>query len=246
MHVVGFRVEVGPVRPARVREVPARGVHEPLGLAGRARGVNDEERVLGIEEFSFVHVGLRLDNVVPPHVAASLPGNLLAGAAHHKHVLEVGEIGSGLVGGRLHFKLCAATVLTVSRDEQLRAGVFEAKAHGLGRETTEDERVHGTDAGAGERNDDRLNEHGQVHDDPVAGPNAERGEAVGGLGHAALQVGVGNRLAVARFTLEEKRDLLAVASVNVPVDAVHSDVQPPARKPGRLGYGEPVGALHRR
>ncbi len=56
--------------PGRLREVPAGGVHQALGLAGGAGGVHDEQRRLGVERFRVVDVGGLPDDVVPPHVAA--------------------------------------------------------------------------------------------------------------------------------------------------------------------------------
>src|SRR5690606_154341 len=47
--VLALGVEVRPVRPGGVGEVAAAGVDQPLGLPGGAGGVDDEQRVLGVE-----------------------------------------------------------------------------------------------------------------------------------------------------------------------------------------------------
>ena len=59
----------------------------PLGFAGRARGVHDVERVLGVVRLGGVLVGLLVDQVVPPDVAALGPVDVLPGAPDDEHVL---------------------------------------------------------------------------------------------------------------------------------------------------------------
>ena len=61
----------------------------PFGLAVVPRGVEDEQRVLGVERLGRVLGGLAGSTiVVPPHVPALGPGDVLAGAADHEHVLD--------------------------------------------------------------------------------------------------------------------------------------------------------------
>jgi hypothetical protein len=197
--------------------------------------------VLGVEGLRIVRIGLRIDRVVPPEIAALGPRHVQAGAAHDEHVLEGGQISRRLIGDRFHLDPLAAAVLPVARHEQLRPGVLEAEAHGLSREPAEDERVHGADPRAGERDHHGLDEHRQVDDHAVARFDAERGEPVRGARHAALQLGVGDRLAVARLALEEQRDLVAPPGRDVPVDAVGGDVEPAAGEPRRLGNAQALG-----
>src|SRR5690606_29015860 len=102
---------------------------------------------------------LRIDDLMPPQVASLSPRHLLPRATNDQHVLEVWEAIRGSVSRRLHLDLRASTVLTVARDEQLRSGVFEAKPYRFRRESSEDGRVHGTDAGARERDDHGFDEH---------------------------------------------------------------------------------------
>jgi hypothetical protein len=90
----------------------------------------------------------------------------------------------------------------------------------LGGEAAEDHRVRGADPGAGEHRDDGLGDHRQVDRDRVALADAELGQGVGGLADLTLQVGIGDGAGVARLALEVDRDLVAVAGLDVPVDAV--------------------------
>jgi hypothetical protein len=247
VHVVGLRVEDGPVGPARGGEVAAARVHEALRLPRRAARVHDEERGLGVERLRLVGVGLRVDEVVPPQVAALRPrhvGGLVARAPHDEHVLDLVLAAHGVVGGGLDRYRASPTELPVGGHEQLRPRVLDAELQRLAREPAEDERVDRPDPGDRERDDDRLGDHGEVDDDAVALADAEAAEPVRGLHDLALQLRVGDVAAVAGLALDVQGDLLAAAGRHVPVDAVDGDVEAAAGEPGRLGHGEAaVGQL---
>src|SRR5260370_35660551 len=67
---LGGRVDPG--------QVPAGGVHDALGLAGGARGVEQVQHVLGVHLLGRAVGGGILDEVVPPDIAAALHVDLLA------------------------------------------------------------------------------------------------------------------------------------------------------------------------
>ena len=70
-------------RERRIQQVPRLTVLHPLRLAGRARGVEDEQRVLGVERLGrTLRRGIR-HRLVVPHVATLAPRHLVAGAPHH-------------------------------------------------------------------------------------------------------------------------------------------------------------------
>ncbi len=89
IHVgLGLDVEHVVVRVGRLRQVAAGGVHDALGLAGGARRVEQEQRMLGVERLRRVLGRRRVDGVVPPQVAALGPRRVNSGAAHHQNVLD--------------------------------------------------------------------------------------------------------------------------------------------------------------
>ncbi|CAM5708308.1 hypothetical protein SALBM217S_07751 [Streptomyces griseoloalbus] len=161
---VGLRLEVEhrPVRVRRLGQVAAGGVQDALRLTRGARGVEDEQRVLGAERLRGVLAALRVDHVVPPHVAALGPGDVLAGAADDEDVLHVVHPGDGLVHGRLQGGRLAAPVAAVGGDDDPRVRVLDAGGERVGRETAEDDRVRGADAGAGQHRDGGLRDHRHV------------------------------------------------------------------------------------
>src|SRR5699024_10331198 len=94
-----LRVEVRPVRPGGVGEVAAGGVDQALRPARRTGRVDDEQRVLGVEGHGLVLGARRVHGLVPPHVPAGGPADVVPGAAHDEDVLEMGQVAGGLVGG---------------------------------------------------------------------------------------------------------------------------------------------------
>ena len=55
---VGFEVEDGPMSPRRLGQIAAGGVQDSFGLPGGALGVQNEERMLAVEELRLVLNGL--------------------------------------------------------------------------------------------------------------------------------------------------------------------------------------------
>ena len=158
------------------------------------------------------------------------PGDVLAGTAYDEDVLDAGARRDRLVDRGLEGEGAALAVAAVGGDDQLGVGVLDARGQRLGGEPAEDDRVRGAEAGAGQHRDSGLGDHRQVDRDAVAGAYAELGQRVRGLRDLGQQVGVRDRAGVARLALEVDRDLVAVAGLDVPVEAVDRDVEPCRRR----------------
>lgn len=184
--------------------------------------------------------GLAVDELVPPHVASRRPGHLVAGAAHDEDVLNVVHPRHRSVGvGRDRHRLAAAK-LPVGGHQQLRAGVGDRQAQRLGGEPAKDQGVHRPDPGAGQHHHERLHEDGQVDHHPVTTADAQLGLGMRGLPNQTLQLRVGDAACVARLALPQHRDLLAQPALDVPVHAVHGDVE---GAPGEPAVERRVGAV---
>ena len=198
--------------------------------------VDRDRRVVG---------GLALDDVVPPHVATLDHGRaraLVADPADHEHVLDGRGRLERFVDGRLERRRLAAAPAAVGGDDELRLRVVDPVAQRLGGEPAEDDRVRRADPGAGQHRDGQLRDHRHVDGDPVAGPDAELDQRVGGLLDLALEVGVGDRPGVAGLADPVVGDLVAEPALDVPVDAVVGDVELAADEP----LGERQVPLERR
>ena len=88
--VVVLQVEDPAVGGRHPGQVAAGRVEDPLGLPGRARGVEDVERVLGAHHLGLALGGLRGHELVVPDVAALDPADLVLGAPHHHAGVHAG------------------------------------------------------------------------------------------------------------------------------------------------------------
>jgi hypothetical protein len=231
-------------------------VDDPLGLAGGARGVEDEELVLGVHLLgrpveAAVGVARLAHEAVPPVVAPLLDLGerrvaLRPGAAlHHHHVLDARALGERLVGVALERDHLAAAVRPVGGDEHPALRVVDAVAQRLGREAAEDHRVDGADARAGEHRHHRLGDHRQVDGDPVPLLHAEAVEDEGELVDLAVEVPVGEGALVAGLALEDERRLVAARAVHVAVEAVDARVERAVGEPPRVRRRPVEGAGER-
>ncbi len=163
--------------------VAAMVADDPLGLAGRARGVEDVERVGGLDRHAVDRMS-GLDNFGPIQVAA--------GSQLGRHLRPLQDDGvPGLVRGSLDRAVEQRFVrddlgtldAARGRDDQDRLGVVDAGRELVGGKAAEHHRMDGADAGAGEHGDQRLGHHRHVDDDPVAlgrrhgGPGRPRSRA---------------------------------------------------------------------
>ena len=182
----------------------------PLGLPGRAGGVEDEERMLAVERLGGADAR-RVDlQLVPPVVAARRPVDLQAGPAIDDDVLERRADGRGAVGILLERDDLAAAIAAVGGDQHLRLAVLDPPGEGLGAEAAEDHRVRRADPGTGQHRDDQLGDHRHVDRDDVALLHPQALEDVGELADLAEQVLIAEHAALARLALPDDRGLVLV------------------------------------
>jgi hypothetical protein len=142
-----------------------------------------------------VGVGLAVDDVVPPDVAAVVPVDVVAGAAHDEDLLDrVGQCCERLVDGGLEGGgRDRAGTAAVGGDDDLGLGVVDAAAQRLGGEAAEDHRVRGAERAQASIATDGLGDHRHVDRRPVAGFDAEAAvRALAAWETSSVQVGVGD------------------------------------------------------
>jgi hypothetical protein len=121
----------------------------------------------------------------------------------------------------------------------------------MGRKTSEDDRVHRSDARTGEHRYDGLGNHRHVDHDAVAGLHAESDEDTTERRHVLQQSGVGDRLLRPRDgAVVDQRRAFAVPGDDVPVERVVAGVEGAVGEPGEergalgveddLRFGEPI------
>ncbi len=235
-HVVFLEVEDPVGGGDHAGQIAAGGVHDALGLAGGAGGVEDVEHVLGVHRLGLAVAGGVLHQAVPPVVAPlfDVHGELRPAALHHHHVLDGRAVLQGLVRELLERQDAAAAVAAVGGDEQLGLGVVDPVAERLGAEAAEDHRVNGADARAGQHGDGELGNHRQVDGHAVALAHPQALQHVGELVDLAVELPVGEGAAVAGFALPDQSRLVALAGsirADVAVETVDADVELAAHEP---------------
>ena len=113
-------------------QVAGRGVQNALGFAGRAAGVEDEERMFAVERLGGA-IGRGVGHqLVPPEVAARLHVDLLIAAIEDDALLDRRRLGQGGIDVLLERHDLAAPPAAVGGDDQLGLGVVVAVGDGLG------------------------------------------------------------------------------------------------------------------
>ncbi len=198
--------------------VAAGGVDQALGLAGGAGGVEDVERIFGVERLGGAVGRGGGHEVVPPVVAAFDHFDGRAGALVDDDVLDGVAGGHGFVDGALELDLVAAAVAGVLGEDGDAGGVVDAVGDGVGGESAEDDGVDGADARAGEQGDGELGGHAHVDGDAIAFLDAEGLEGVGELLHFDVQLGVGEAADFAGLAFPDEGGLVGARAEDVAVD----------------------------
>jgi hypothetical protein len=116
----------------------------------------------------------------------------------------------------------------VDGDQHLGARDLHALLDRLGREPAEHDVVRRADPRAREHRDDHLGDHRQIDPDDVSLADAQLLERIREPLHVAVQVGVGDRALLALLARPVKRDAIAAAGLDVPVQAVVGHVERPS------------------
>ena len=230
-HVVVVHVEDPLVRARHVREVAAGGVLHRLRLRGRARGVQQEQDVLRGAGLGLALGRLVGDQLVPPVIAARLERDIVArSGAGPRPARRSGRARSSASAVRLSGILPPLRQPSSWVISTEAPGARQSLSERLRGEAAEDDDVRGADSGAGEHRDRQLRDHAHVDPDPVALLDAEPRSAFAKRQTSSFSSA--NVIArggfVDRLGHEVVGDLAPRAPLDVPVEAVVGDVQPPS------------------
>src|SRR4029079_46436 len=95
--------------------IAAGGMQYALRLAGRARGVEDEQRVFRVHVLAWAFGGDDLGGLVVIDVARRIHVHGGAGSAHDDDVIDAAYLGDGRVGVGLQRHLAAAAHTFIGR-----------------------------------------------------------------------------------------------------------------------------------
>ena len=183
-----------------IHQVTAGGVQYALGSAGRAGGIENEQRIFGI------HFGGRAVGAdggrgfVPPDITVFEPGHIATGAAIDDNLAVFADAGFGQGGVHVGLEcyFAAAPQTFVGGDDDFGIGVDDTAGQGVRRETAEDHRMHGADAGTGQHGHGRFYHHRHIEADHVAFFHALGFQYVGKAAHLLVQLAIRYFLVVFR------------------------------------------------
>ncbi len=219
-------------------------VADALGLAGRARGVEQEEHVLAVHGLARAFVARVACPFVPVVIASVVPGDLVVTPAQRQDMADlVPLLGEGLARGIdivLERDDAAATPGAVACQDDPAVGIEHAIDDGAGTEPAEDDRVHGTDPRAGEAGDGQFGDHPHVDGDDLALADAQALQGVGEAGGFERKVAIGESadlraVCADGLALPDDRRLVAQPVVDLSITAVVTEVGSPGDEP--LGVG---------
>src|SRR5471032_487087 len=226
-HVVGLDVETPLHRQGGPQQVAAAGMLHAFRGAGRAGGVQNEQRMLGIDPFRLAYSALAFDQLMQPGIAARLHRQLAARALVDYDVFDglAAAQRQRFVDDGFQWQLLAAAQLFVTGDDGHGACVDDALLQGFGGKAAEDDGVRSADARAGLHGGHAFDRHRHIDDDAVALGYPFGFQAVGELADFFVQFfisSLGNRAVVG---FENDGGLVAQAIVDVAVQAVVGHVQ---------------------
>ena len=212
--------------------ITAGRVQHPLWLAGGTAGIKDEERVFGVHRLAGTAVGNALRQFVIPVIAPLAHRDIAAGMAQHQNRLHRNFF-ERLVDIGLQWDPLTAAQALVGGDDPVALAVLDPSRDRFGRETAEDHRMHRPDPRAGQHGEGAFGHHRHIDRDPVALFDAHSLERVRHLDDLALQIGIGDlaRIAFRIVGLEDQRDRIAMAVLDMAIDGAVADVEPAIGKP---------------
>ena len=220
-----------------VQEITAGGVQNPLGFAGRTRGIEDEQRILGIHDFHRAIVADLCRCLVIPDIAPFVPVDPAAGMAYDDCRVHVR---TGLQGGVdvvLQVHGLAAAQPLVGGDHGMTVGIQDPVLDRIGREPAEHDRVNGADAGARQHGDDSFRDHRHVDADTVAFLYVAGLEHVSQAADLFVQLPVSDVRIVGRIVTFPDQGTLVAVRIQMTIDAVVTGIELAALEPADMSLG---------
>ncbi len=220
-------------------EIAAGRVHDSLRLPGRARRVEDVEKILRVHLLRLTRIRRILHQPVIPVVAPLLDVDHVGTLSpmqplHDDDVRDRRCSLQRFIGHLLERDDRAAPPSAIGGDEQVALSIVDAVAKRFGAETAEDDRVRRANARAREHGNRELGDERQVNRDAIAPLHAERLQHVGELTDLPVEIEVRQRPAVTRLAFPDERRLVTPCASRVTIDAIDARVDRAADKPFRV------------
>ena len=224
-------------RGIHLRQVATGRVENAFRLAGRARRIEDVERIFRIHRFGGAFPGRARHQLRPPQVATGLERHRLARPTQHHDVLDAGRRRQRVVDVLFQRHNRAAAIAAIRRDQHLRARVVDPVAQRFCGEAAKYDSVNRADTRAREHRDGDFGDHREIDRDAVTAPHAQALQHVRELVDVGVQLPVGDAPDLAwRLSLPDQRHAAAPAGADMPVEAIHRCVELAAQEPFRVRW----------
>ena len=216
-------------------------MQDAFGLAGRARCVEEEERVFGVHALWSDVGGVLRSFFMPPVVSTLGPGHICACSFIHEAVGDIRALLEGFIHNLLGPNDLTTTLPLVCGDDDLGVGVNDSVSQRAGGETCEHHGVHGADTGDGEERDDRFGNHRQVECNSVTFSDAHLPQSICDARYFAQKLSVGEDAALAWLVcfIDHSRFIWVLDSMAV--NAVVAGIEATLQEPGIVAVRESAG-----
>ncbi|CCJ99693.1 hypothetical protein BN130_2403 [Cronobacter malonaticus 507] len=205
-----------------VNQIAAGSMQHAFRFTGRARGVENKQRIFGVHLDGLMMRAGFLHQLAPPEIASFMPFDVSAGAFQYHNMFHAGDAGvfQRVIDVFLQRNGTSGSHAFIGGDNETRAGVDNASGDGLRRKAAENNRVHRANAGAGEHRDGGFRHHRHIDSDHIAFLNAKRGQGVCEAANVAVEFAVANVFVLGRVIAFPDNGGLIAAFVEMPVKTV--------------------------
>lgn len=226
-------VDVEDILPSRrcAEQVTCSRVHDTFGLASRPRRVQQEQRILGVHADRWEVCWPLLHLFVPPVVSTLGERHLCARTLVDQTVRDIRALFERIVDNLLRADGLTTTLALVGGDHYLGLGIDYPISQRVGTETSEHDRVHSTDTGAGEESEDSFRYHGKIQSYRVSLLDTHLCQDPGKSGDLAKQLTICDGATIALLVCLEKYSRLIWIPCGVSVHAIVRGVKPALEEP---------------
>ena len=170
----------------RVYQITTGGMEHTFGFTCGTGSIQNKQRVFGIHFFrgtfriGFGHF------LLPPDITSRCHIHRFTCAPHNNHMFNGRCLGYCLIGVAFHGDiLLGASDARILRNQNLTFWIVNTITQGIGAESAENNRVHGSDAGTGQHGHGQLGYHLHVEADAIALFHSKTFQYIGKFLHLA-------------------------------------------------------------
>src|SRR6185437_3036873 len=147
--------------------ITAGRVNDALRLSGRARGIENIERMFRIERFGDTFRRCFLQLLMPPAIPARLHFDFRASPTKNDSRAHRWAFRQRFIDSRFQRNLLTATPRGILGDYRYRLRIVDAIDQRIGRESSKDDGMDRTNTRTGEQSNSKLWDHAHINSDAI-------------------------------------------------------------------------------